>query len=106
MVKSRECGERFCGVSNRTKKQTEVTEIIKKVRNFLRKPLDKLIRTWYNGATHQRKEVIQMKKFSFISCPFCDRILIDLNPNELDEHEYFCDECCITIEITEEEKNS
>ena len=47
-----------------------------------------------------------MKKFNFISCPFCGRTLIDLDPNELGEHEYFCDECCITIEIIEEEKNS
>lgn len=47
-----------------------------------------------------------MKKFNFISCPFCGRTLIDLDPNEAGEHEYFCDECYITIEITEEEKNS
>ena len=33
----------------------EVSEIIKIVANILRKPLDKLIRVCYNGATHQRK---------------------------------------------------
>ena len=47
-----------------------------------------------------------MRKFNFVHCPLCGRTLIDLEPNEPGEHEYFCDKCCITIEITEEEKNS
>lgn len=41
MVKSCECGANVSGGSNKAEKWASA-EIIKKVRNFLRKPLDKL----------------------------------------------------------------
>ena len=45
-----------------------------------------------------------MKHFSFIDCPLCGKVLIDLDPLENGEHEYFCDDCLITIQITDEDE--